>query len=39
MRLKLFAHPFHLAVEDSLDDCQMELIELQSYMDTKRGIS
>ena len=33
----LFAHPFGLAVEDSADYCQMELIELQADMDTKRG--
>ena len=26
--MKLFAHPFDLAVEDSPDGCQMELIEL-----------
>ena len=28
------AHPFDLAVEDSPDDCKMELIELQADMDT-----
>ena len=37
MRLKLFAHPFDLSVEDSPDNCQMELIELQAYMVTKTG--
>ena len=36
-KAKLFAHPFDLAVEDSPDNCQMELIELQADMDTKRG--
>ncbi|XP_076373036.1 general transcription factor II-I repeat domain-containing protein 2B-like [Tachypleus tridentatus] len=39
IRLKLFAQPFDLAVEDSPDDCQMELIELQADMDTKRKFS
>ena len=33
----LFAQPFDLAVEDSPDDSQMELIELQADMDTKRA--
>ena len=28
IKVKLFAYPFDLAVDDSLDDCQMELIEL-----------
>ena len=37
IKVKLFAHPFDLAVEDSPDDFQMELIELQADMDTKRG--
>ena len=37
IKVKLFAHPFDLAVEDSPDDCQMELIELQADMYTKRG--
>ena len=39
MRLKLFALPIDLAVEDSPVDYQMELIELQADMDTKRGYS
>ena len=26
IKVELFAHPFYLAVEDSPDDCQMELI-------------
>ena len=37
IKVKLFAHPFDLAVEDCPDDCQMKLIELQADMDTKRG--
>ena len=37
MKVKLLAHPFGLAVEDSPDNCKMELIELQADMDTKRG--
>ena len=36
IKVKLFAHPFDLAVEDSRDICQMELI---ADMDTKRGYS
>ena len=36
---KLFAHPFDLTVEDSPDECQMELIELQADIDTKIGYS
>ena len=39
IKVKLFAHPFYLAVEDSPDDCQMDLNELQGDMDTKRGYS
>ena len=39
VRAKLFVHPFNLAVEDSPDDCKMELIELQADMDTKREYS
>ena len=39
IKVKLFAHPFDLTVEDSPDDCQMELFELQANMDTKRGYS
>ena len=39
IKLKLFAHPFNLAVEDSSDDCQTELIEQQADMDTNRGYS
>ena len=37
MNVKFFAQPFDLAVEDSPDDCQMELIELQADIDIKRG--
>ena len=37
MRSKLSAHPFYLSVEGSPEDCQIELIELQADMDTKRG--
>ena len=36
IKVKLFAHPFDLAVEDSPDDCQLELIQLQTDMDTNR---
>ena len=36
IKVNLFAHPFDLAVEDSPDDCQMELI---ADIDTKRGNS
>ena len=39
MRFKLFAHPFDLTVKDCPDDRRIELIELQSDMDTKRGYS
>ena len=39
IKLKLFAQPFDLAVEDSPEDCQMELIELQANRDTKRKYS
>ena len=39
IEVRLFAQPFDLAVNDSPDDCQMELIELQAGMDTKRGYS
>ena len=39
IKVRLFAHPFDLAVEGSPDDCQIELIELQADMDTKRGYS
>ena len=39
IKLKLFAQPFDLAVEDSPEDCQMELIELQADMGTKRKYS
>ena len=35
IRLKLFAHPFDLEVEDCPDDCQIELIELQVDMENK----
>ena len=35
--IKMFAHPFYLAVEDSPDNYQMKLIELQADIDTKRG--
>ena len=37
IKVKLFAHPFDLVVEDCPDDCQIELIELQADMDTKMG--
>ena len=39
IKLKLLAQPFDLAVEDCPDDCQMELIELQADMETKRKYS
>ena len=39
MRVNLLAHLFDLAVEDSPGDFQMELIERQADMDTKRGYS
>ena len=39
IRLKLFAHPFDLEVEDCPDDCQMELIELQVGMENKMKYS
>ena len=39
IKLKLFAQPFDFAVEDSPEDCQMELIELQADMNTKRKYS
>ena len=39
IKVKLFAHHFDMSVEDSPDDCQMELIELQAVMDTNRGYS
>jgi len=35
----LFAQPFDLGVEDCPDDFQMELIELQANMETKRTYS
>ena len=34
IKVKMFAHPFDLAVDDRPDDCQME-----ADMDTKRGYS
>ena len=37
INVKLSPHPIYLVVEDSPDNCQMELIELQADMDTKRG--
>ena len=37
IKVKLFAYPFDLAVDDSRHGCQMELIELQA--DTKKGYS
>ena len=37
IKVKLFAYPFDLTAEDSPDNCQMELIELQADMDIKRG--
>ena len=39
IKVNLFARPFDLAVEDCPDDSQMELIELQADIDTKRGYS
>ena len=39
IKLKLFARPFDLSVEDSPEDFQMEHIELQADMDTKRKYS
>ena len=39
IKVKLFARPFDLAVENSPDDCQMELIELQADMDRMMGYS
>ena len=39
IKVKLFALPCDLAVEDNPDDCQMELIELQADFDTNRGHS
>lgn len=36
IKLKLFAQPFDLSVKDCLNNCQMELIELQANMDIKR---
>ena len=37
MKLKLFAQFLDLGVEDSPDDCQMELIDLQADMETKKN--
>ena len=39
IKQKLFAHPFDLAVEDSPDNCQLEIIDLQVDMDSNRGYS
>ena len=39
IRLKFFAHPFDLEVEDCPDNCQMELIELQVAMENKMKYS
>ena len=39
IKLKLFAQPFDLAVENSPEDCQMELIKQQADMNTKRKYS
>ena len=39
IKLKLLAQPFDLVVEDCPDDLQMELIELQADMETKRKYS
>nr|XP_039250069.1 general transcription factor II-I repeat domain-containing protein 2-like [Styela clava] len=39
IKLKLFAQPFDLVVEDCPDGFQMELIELQADMETKRKYS
>ena len=37
IKVMLFAYPFHL--EDSPDNCQIDLLELQADMDIKRGYS
>ena len=37
IKVKLFAHPLDLAVEDSHDDCQMGFIELLADMDIRSG--
>ena len=39
IKQKLFDQTFDLAVEDSPEDCKMELIELQADMDTNRKYS
>ena len=39
IKLKLFAQLFDLTVEDCPGDCQMEPIELQADIDTKRKYS
>ena len=39
IKLKLFVQPFDWSVDDSPEDCQIELIELQADMDTKRKYS
>ena len=39
IKLKLFAQPFDLAVEDSPEDCRIELFVRQADMDTKRKYS
>ena len=39
INVKLFTHPFDLAVEYCPDDCQMELVELQADMGTNGGYS
>ena len=39
IKLKLFAQPFDLVVEDCPDDFQIELIELQADMEIKRKYS
>ena len=39
IKVQLFGHPFDFAVENSPDDCQMELIEVQAFTETKRGHS
>ena len=36
IKLQLFAQPFALVVEDCPDDFQMELINLQADMETKK---
>ena len=39
IKVNFFAHPLDLAVDNSPDDCQMELIELQAHLDSKSRYS